>query len=149
MKKLITLLFLSFFISGYASATESLISIESKLSSKETADKFESIIKSKGLTLFARINHQENAAGVDLKLRATEVIIFGNPKVGTPLMQCSQKAAIDLPQKMLIWTDADDKVWLTYNNPEYIKERHSLEGCDAVIGKVSNVLKALATAASK
>ena len=149
MKKLISFLFLSFFISSYATATESLISIESKLSSKETADKFESIIKSKGLTLFARIDHQKNAAGVDLKLRATEVIIFGNPKVGTPLMQCSQKAAIDLPQKMLIWTDADDKVWLTYNNPEYIKERHSLEGCDAVIGKISNVLKALATAASK
>ena len=149
MKKLITLLLFSFCLSSHASDTESLISIESKHSAKDTADKFESIIKSKGLTLFARIDHQKNAAGVDLKLRATEVIIFGNPKVGTPLMLCSQGAAIDLPQKMLISTDAEGKTSLTYNNPKYNKERHNIEGCDEVVGKISKVLNALATAASK
>jgi len=133
-------------MSGYACATQHLISIESPLSAKETADKFESIIKSKGLTLFARINHQKNAAGVNLTLRETEVIIFGNPKVGTPLMQCSQEVGIDLPQKVLIWEDADNKVWLAYNNPEYIKARHHLEGCDKVINKIATVLNALSTA---
>jgi uncharacterized protein (DUF302 family) len=68
-----------------------------------------SIIKSKGLTLFARIDHQENATTVDLKLRATEVIIFGNPKIRTPLMQCSQEAAIDLPEKILIRKGSDNR----------------------------------------
>jgi len=151
MKKLITLLFLSFFMQSYATAAqvESLISVESEHSAKETADRFAAIVQKKGLTLFARIDHQKNAAGVELALRETEVIIFGNPKVGTPLMQCNQLFAIDLPQKVLVWKDADNKVWLTYNNPDFLKQRHQLEGCDAVISKVSAVLNALTTAAAK
>lgn len=146
MIKVIIFIFFSLFFSGYANATESLISVESKFSAKETADRFESILKNKGLTLFARIDHQKNAAGVNLKLRETEVIIFGNPKVGTPLMQCSQEVAIDLPQKVLIWKDLKNKVWLSYNNPEYIKERHNIAGCDKVISKISKVLNALTKA---
>ena len=149
MKKIISLLALSFFASGYAAATESLISVESQHSAKQTADKFASIVEKKGLTLFARIDHQKNAAGADLALRETEVIIFGNPKVGTPVMQCSQQAAIDFPQKVLVWTDADNKTWLSYNNPEYIKERHNIKGCDKVVTKIAGVLSALTNAASK
>jgi len=149
MKKFITLVLFSFFVSGYAQASKGLISVESKHSAQATADKFASIVEKKGLTLFARIDHQQNAAGVDLTIRSTEVIIFGNPKVGTPLMQCSQLAAIDLPQKVLIWTDADNKVWLTYNDPEYMKQRHDLKGCDKVLMKVSNVLSGLTQAAAK
>lgn len=148
MKKLITLIFLSFFISGYGNATNSLTSIESEFSSVETANRFVAILESKGLTLFARIDHQRNAESVNLKLRETEVIIFGNPKIGTLLMQCSQEVAIDLPQKVLIWTDNENKVWVSYNNPEYIKERHGLKGCDKVINKVSSVLKLLTSAAA-
>ena len=149
MKKIISLLALSFFASGYAVATESLISVGSQHSAKQTADKFASIVEKKGLTLFARIDHQKNAAGADLTLRETEVIIFGNPKVGTPIMQCSQQAAIDFPQKVLVWTDADNKTWLSYNNPEYIKERHNIKGCDKVLTKIAGVLSALTNAASK
>lgn len=149
MKKFITFVLFSFFVSGYVQASEGLISVESAHSAKETADKFASIVEKKGLTLFARIDHQKNAAGVDLTIRSTEVIIFGNPKVGTPIMQCSQLAAIDLPQKVLIWTDADNKVWLTYNDPEYMKQRHDLKGCDKVLMKVSNVLSGLTQAAAK
>tara|TARA_R110001592_G_scaffold285867_2_gene554431 strand:+ start:5674 stop:6123 length:450 start_codon:yes stop_codon:yes gene_type:complete len=149
MKKLITLIFLSFFISSYVSAKESLISVESKYSVKETADRFVSILENKGLTLFTRIDHQKNGASVNLELRETEVIIFGNPKAGTPLMQCSQQAAIDLPQKALVWKGADNKVWLSYNNPEYIKQRHNIQGCDKVITKISNILSALTDAAVK
>lgn len=142
--------FLLLTASSFASATDSTISIESQYSAKETADRFVSIIKNKGLTLFARINHQKNAEGVDLKIRATEVIIFGNPKIGTPLMQCSQEAAIDLPQKVLIRKDADNKTWISYNNPEYIRNRHNIQDCDKVIKKISKVLDALTkTAASK
>ncbi|WP_166372748.1 DUF302 domain-containing protein [Psychromonas sp. SA13A] len=149
MKKFITFVLFSFFVSGYAQASEGLISVESTHSAKETADKFASIVEKKGLTLFARIDHQKNAVGLDLTIRSTEVIIFGNPKVGTPIMQCSQLAAIDLPQKVLIWTDADNKVWLTYNDPEYMKQRHDLKGCDKVLMKVSNVLSGLTQAAAK
>ncbi|MDO6785162.1 DUF302 domain-containing protein [Neptunomonas phycophila] len=130
-----------------ASAEDSLVKYESIYSVKETADRFENIAKSKGLTVFTRIDHQQNAANVGLELRPTEVIIFGNPKVGTPLMQCSQDVAIDLPQKVMITEDSNNKVWLSYNNPNYLVQRHSIEGCDEVIKKVSGVLGALSTAA--
>jgi len=149
MKKIISLVALSLFTSGYVNATESLISVESQHSAKQTADKFASIVEQKGLTLFARIDHQKNAAGVDLPLRDTEVIIFGNPKVGTPIMQCSQQAAIDFPQKVLVWTDTNKTTWLSYNNPEYIKERHQIKGCDKTLSKVAGVLSALTHAAAK
>ncbi len=134
--------------SSYASAEESLIILESEYSAKETADRFESIIKDKGLTLFARIDHQKNASVMNLELRATEVIIFGNPKIGTPLMLCAQNAAIDLPQKVLIREDSESKVWLSYNNPAYIKARHDIQGCDKVINKISAVLHKLSIAAT-
>lgn len=146
MIKTITFLLFSFMFTAYASAAGGMLSVESAYTVKETADKFESVIKKKGLTLFARIDHQKNAAGVDLELRPTELLIFGNPKVGTPLMQCSQTVAIDLPQKVLIWKDDTNKVWLSYNNPEYLRERHEIEGCEHVITKISNVLKALTKA---
>ncbi|PKH06040.1 DUF302 domain-containing protein [Moritella sp. Urea-trap-13] len=132
--------------SSYVIADESLISFESNYSVQETADRFESILKDKGLTLFARIDHQKNAADVNLELRATEVIIFGNPKVGTPLMLCAQNVAIDLPQKVLISEDSENRVWLSYNNPEYIKARHNIQGCDKVINKISTVLSKLSIA---
>ncbi|WP_413699110.1 DUF302 domain-containing protein [Psychromonas sp. KJ10-10] len=127
-------------------ATESLVKYESQYSVNETADRFENIAKNKGLTVFARIDHQKNASSVDLQLRPTQVIIFGNPKVGTPLMQCEQSVAIDLPQKVLVSEDAQQKVWITYNNPEYLKERHQISGCDQVIDKVSGVLSNLSKA---
>ena len=134
--------------SSYVSAEESLITLESEYSAKETADRFESIIKGKGLTLFARIDHKKNASGVNLELRATEVIIFGNPNIGTPLMLCAQNAAIDLPQKVLIIEDSEQKVWLSYNNPAYIKVRHDIQGCDKVINKITAVLNKLSIAAT-
>jgi len=135
-------------ISSYASAEKNLITLESQYTAKETADRFESIIKDKGLTLFARIDHQKNASGVSLSLRSTEALIFGNPKVGTPLMQCAQQAAIDLPQKVLITEDSEQRVWLSYNNPEYIKARHNIKGCDKTINKISAVLNKLSVAAT-
>ncbi|RPA31333.1 DUF302 domain-containing protein [Shewanella frigidimarina] len=136
------------FASTHAYSVESLITVESHYSAKETADRFESIIKDKGFTVFARIDHQKNAAGVNLTLRPTEVIIFGNPNIGTQLMQCNQLVAIDLPQKVLVSEDADNKVWLSYNNPQYIKQRHSITGCDEVIDKISGALNTLSIAAT-
>ncbi|WP_201526591.1 MULTISPECIES: DUF302 domain-containing protein [Psychrobacter] len=133
---------------NYKSTENGLITLESHHSVKVTADRFESIAKNKGLTLFGRIDHQKNAAGVDLKLRPTEVIIFGNPKVGTPLMQSAQTVAIDLPQKVLISEDAEGVVRLTYNNPEYLKARHNIEGCDKAINNISMLISKLSTAAT-
>lgn len=133
--------------SGLASASEGMIALASPYSAQQTADRFEKIITSKGLTLFARINHSKNAAGAGMELRATEVIIFGNPKVGTPLMQCSQAMGIDLPQKVLVWQDAANKVWLGYNDPKHLQKRHHIKGCEKVLNKISAVLGKLSAAA--
>lgn len=121
-------------------AKKGLITLQSNHSVKDTADKLVSVIESKGMTIFARVDHQKNAARVDLALRPTEVIMFGNPKAGTPLMQCAQTVAIDLPQKILISEDANNKVWLSYNNPEYLKTRHHIQGCDTAIDNISKAL---------
>jgi len=147
IKKMSYALF-SLVLSSSVLATESMISIESSDTVKETADRFEKILENKGLTLFARIDHGKNASDADLTLAPTEVIIFGNPKVGTPLMQCSKTVAIDLPQKALFWEDTQGQVWLSYNNPEYLKERHNIQGCEQVINKISNVLSMLSKAAT-
>jgi uncharacterized protein (DUF302 family) len=133
---------------GSALATESIISVESNYTVGATANRFEKVLKKKGFTIFSRINHSKNAADVDLKLAPTEVIIFGNPKVGTALMQCSKTVAIDLPQKALFWQDEKGLVWLSYNNPEYLKKRHGIKGCNQMIAKISHVLDQLSQAAT-
>ena len=125
-----------------------LIRMQSNHSVKQTADRFESIAKDKGLTVFTRIDHQQNAMNADLALTATEVIIFGNPKAGTPLMNCAPSVAIDLPQKVLVSEDAAGLVALTYNDPNYLKMRHNIKGCDKVIDNISMLLNSLATAAT-
>lgn len=125
------------------------ISVESAHSVKDTADKLEAVLNSKGMTVFNRINHKQGAEKAGLQLRETEVILFGNPKVGTPLMQCAQSAAIDLPQKALIWKDEAGKVWLSYNDPAYLAARHNIEGCEATLNKVSGALEKFAKAASE
>ncbi|WP_454441514.1 DUF302 domain-containing protein [Vibrio bathopelagicus] len=146
MKRIISLGIIALSASFSVAASDGLVKYESNYSVKETADRFEDIAKSKGLTLFARVDHQKNAASVNLELRPTEVIIFGNPKVGTPLMQCAQDVAIDLPQKIMVSEDDNKKVWLTYNNPTYLMERHQIQGCDEVIKKISGVLSKLSEA---
>lgn len=128
-------------------AEKGLVTLQSNHSVKDTADKLASILESKGMTVFARVDHQKNAAGVNLELRPTQVIIFGNPKAGTPLMQCEQSVAIDLPQKILISEDADNKVWLSYNNPDYLKTRHDIQGCDTAIDNISKALSGISQAA--
>ena len=132
-----------------ASAADGMITLKSSHSVSATADKLESLLKEKGMTVFNRISHSDGAAGVGLALRPTELVIFGNPKVGTPLMQCAQSVAIDLPQKALIWEDEAGQVWLGYNDPAYLQQRHGIEGCDAALKKVSGALNMFATAATR
>ena len=125
-----------------ANAVEGLISVKSPLSAKATMDKFENLAKQKGLNIFARIDHAAGAKKVEQQLRPTEVLIFGNPKGGTPLMQCAQTIGIDLPLKALVWEDAQLQVWLSYNDPTYIAERHNAVNCPAA-KKIGKVLAAL------
>jgi uncharacterized protein (DUF302 family) len=92
----------------------------------ETAEKLQAILRAKGIALFALVDHSGEAAKVGMKMRPTKLLIFGNPKAGTPLMQASPSVAIDLPLKILIWEDAAGKVWVSYNSPTYLRERHHL-----------------------
>jgi uncharacterized protein (DUF302 family) len=128
---------------------EGLIAMKSSHSVSATADKLTSLLKGKGMTVMNRISHSDGAASVDLALRPTELVIFGNPKVGTPLMQCTQSVAIDLPQKALIWEDESGQVWLGYNDPMYLKQRHDIQGCDEVLKKIAGALGAFAEGATR
>jgi len=129
-------------------ASSELVSVKSAHDVKTTADRLEGLLKQKGMTVFIRINHAQGAQKIGKELRPTELIIFGNPKVGTPLMQCAQSVAIDLPQKALIWQDAQGQVWLSYNDPIYLVERHRITGCDGVIKKVGKALGNFAKSAT-
>ncbi len=136
-------------VAMHVQAADGLVTVKSSHDVKATADKLESVLKEKGMTVMARVNHQQGAEKAGLELRPTEVVIFGNPRVGTPLMQCAQSVAIDLPQRALIWEDASGEVWLGYNDPQYLKSRHGIEGCDEVLEKVSGALGNFANAATE
>jgi uncharacterized protein (DUF302 family) len=137
-----------FLLTSLAYADNGIISVKSSHAVKATADRLENTLKQKGMTVFARINHAAGAQKVGQKLRPTELIVFGNPKVGTPLMQCRQTTAIDLPQKALIWEDEEGQVWLSYNNPSYLVERHGITGCAEVVKKIEKALSNFAKAAT-
>jgi uncharacterized protein (DUF302 family) len=92
----------------------------------ETVEKLKGMLRDKGITLFALIDHSGEAEKVGIKMRPTKLLIFGSPKAGTPLMLAAPSSAIDLPLKILIWEDAQGKVWVSYNNPAYLQERHNL-----------------------
>lgn len=132
------------FIAFPAIASDGMVNVQSNFNVEETADRMESILKEKGMTVFNRIKHSEAAAAVGIELRNTELILFGNPKVGSPLMKCQQSAAIDLPQKALIWEDDKATVWISYNNPRYLEKRHNITGCEEVISKIERALAGIA-----
>ncbi len=114
----------------------------------ETEQRFVSILEEKGLTLFTTVDHTQNAEGAGLSLRPTRVVIFGNPQLGTPLMQCAQSIAIDLPQKMLIWEDEQGQVQIAYNDPRYLGGRHRLGDCgNQVIQQIAGALNNLSNGA--
>jgi uncharacterized protein (DUF302 family) len=105
---------------------EGIISKASKYSAPETLDRVDALLQSKGIKIFVRVDHSGEAEKVGLKMPPTQLLIFGNPKGGTPMMLAAPTAAIDLPLKALAWQDSDGKVWLSYNDPEYIKKRFGL-----------------------
>ncbi|HKF62197.1 MAG TPA: DUF302 domain-containing protein [Dongiaceae bacterium] len=119
-----------------------LITITSNHSVKETLDRLEASLRGNGVTVFARIDHAAGAAAVDMSLPPTELIIFGQPKAGTPLMQAQQSIGIDLPLKMLAWQDASGKNWLAYNDVAWLAKRHGLG--EDLAPAISGIAKALA-----
>jgi uncharacterized protein (DUF302 family) len=148
MNKLILIAMLILTIAIPVEAADGVVDVQSAFTVKETADRMEKIMKEKGMTIFNRIKHSESAGKVGIELRDTELIIFGNPKVGSPLMKCQQSVAIDLPQKALIWEDGKSKVWISYNDPRYLEKRHNITGCEEVISKIEKALAGITKSAS-
>jgi len=103
-----------------------LVHLRSPYSVPETLKRLESVLQARNLTVFAHVDHSGEAGKVGLQMRPTHLIIFGSPKGGTPLMVASPTLAIDLPLKALVWEDADGKVWLSYNRPDYLQRRHEI-----------------------
>jgi uncharacterized protein (DUF302 family) len=115
--------------SSLATAADGLVAVKSPHSAKDTMNRLEEIVKQRGLIVFARIDHAAGAAKVGKTLRPTEVLIFGNPQGGTPFMECAQSVGIDLPLKALVWEDSSSQVWLGYNDPTFLAQRHGVVQC--------------------
>ena len=125
-------------------ADNGLVTQASPHSVQTTMDRFEAAAKKRGFTIVARVNHAGAAAKAGLELRPTQLLIFGNPKGGTPIMVAAPTAGIDLPLKALVWEDAAGKVWLAYNSPAWLKSRHGIEGAEKPLGGMSKALAAMA-----
>jgi uncharacterized protein (DUF302 family) len=122
-----------------AHAADGLVAVKSPHSAQETMNRLEASVKERGLNVFVRIDHAAGAMKVGKTLRPTELLIFGNPQGGTPLMECAQTAGIDLPLKALVWQDETAQVWLGYNDPAFLAQRHGVAACPVV----ENLRKAL------
>jgi uncharacterized protein (DUF302 family) len=130
-------------------AADGLITLRSSHGPKDTMARLEAAVTAKGLTIFAHVDHAAGAEAVGLPLRPTDLLIFGNAKGGTPLMQAVQTVGIDLPLKALVWQDASGATWLSYNDPRWIAKRHGVSGeAEAAIGAMTGLLDALAKTAT-
>jgi len=125
-----------------------LTTVKSSHDPRETMNRLEAAVTAKGLTVFARIDHAAGASAAGLSLRPTEVLIFGNAKGGTPLMQAVQTIGIDLPLKALVWQDASDNTWLSWNDAAWLAARHEISGAEAVVGRLTAVLDEIAKTAT-
>jgi uncharacterized protein (DUF302 family) len=125
-------------------AATGLITVASHFGAKETMDRLEAEVKAKGMTVFARVDHAAGAVSVGMPLRATELLMFGNARGGTPLMQAQQWIGIDLPLKALVYEDVSGKVWMAYNDPGWLAERHGIGSAGApTVTALTAALKAL------
>jgi uncharacterized protein (DUF302 family) len=148
MKPLLVAMFGVFLIaSNVAAADNGLVTKTSKHSAADTVTRLEAVLKSSGMTVFARVDHRAEAEKVGLAMRPAHLLIFGNPKGGTPLMAASPTVAIDLPLKALVWEDAGGRVWLSHNTAAYLKSRHEISGKDEAIAALDRTLDTLMTKA--
>ena len=130
-------------------AADGLITVRSNYGPKDTMNRLAAEVKARGLTVFAHIDHAAGAAAVGLPMRPTDLLIFGNAKGGTPLMQSVQTTGIDLPLKILVWQDAAGSTWLSYNDPSWLAKRHELgPDVEATVNALTTATHAVAKAAS-
>lgn len=147
--KLLLIVIGTYLWGAHAMAADGLTTIPSNHGAKETMDRLEAEVRARGMVVFARVNHAAGAAQVGLSLRPTEVLMFGNAKAGTPLMQANQTIGIDLPLKALVWEDENGKVWLSYNEPSWLAQRHGLPvGTKAAVDAMAAGLDGLAKKAA-
>jgi uncharacterized protein (DUF302 family) len=131
-------------------AAQGLVTIRSSHGPQDTMSRLEAAVVARGMTVFARIDHAAGAAAAGLSLRPTELLIFGNAKGGTPLMQSGQAIGIDLPLKALVWQDAAGDTWLSYNDPAWLAQRHGLPGeAQAAVDGMTAALDAIAKVATE
>jgi uncharacterized protein (DUF302 family) len=156
MKKTIAVLAIlgmSFLGAGLAQADHhqknGMISKKSAHDVKTTIDRLEAVLKKKGITIVTRWSHSDRAKGVDIPLRPTELLLFGNPKLGSHMFTSVQTAGIDLPMKALAWEDEKGQVWLTYNDPAYIANRHGITDRAKIVKKMTGALDKMTGAATK
>jgi len=129
-------------------ATEGLSTTRSKLGPKETLERLQAAVRARGLTVFGHVDHAGGAAAAGLQLRPTDLLIFGNAKGGTPLMQAVQTIGIDLPLKMLVWQDEAGDTWLSYNDPRWVAKRHGASGDgEPTVSALASALDGLAKTA--
>lgn len=140
MNRSIIVILVMLFTPLAVNAADGMLSVESRFGVETTADRLEKMLVQKGMTIFNRVRHSESAGKVDIQLNETQLIIFGNPKAGSPLMKCQQTVAIDLPQKALIRKDENGKVWISYNDIRYLIKRHGVQNCTKVISKIEKLL---------
>jgi uncharacterized protein (DUF302 family) len=128
---------------------DGLVSIRSLNGPRETVNRLDAAVTARGMTVFARIDHAAGAAAVGLPLRPTEVVIFGNARGGTPLMEAAQTTGIDLPLKVLVWQDIAGNTWVSYNDPAWVAKRHRIDpATDATTAAMSGMLDAIAKVAA-
>jgi uncharacterized protein (DUF302 family) len=127
---------------------QGVIAQKSKHSVIATLDKLEGIVKAKGFTVFARIDHAAGASKVGQSLRPTQVLLFGNPKIGTALMSSAQSSALDLPIRVAAWEDSTGQVWNAYNSPQWLADRYAISDREKVIKKMTGALGKLTGAAA-
>jgi uncharacterized protein (DUF302 family) len=129
-------------------AETDLVTLPSAHGATETVERLKALLAQKGIEVFAHIDHAAGAGKVGLPLRPTQVLIFGNPKAGTPLMQGRQTIGLDLPLRALVWEDGEGKVWLTYRRVEDLARRHHVTGHDEAVKALDDGLAGLARAAT-
>ena len=137
------------FTASIAWSHNGMIHVASANDFDTTLSKLTTALEEKGMKIFTTIPHSKGAKSVGVDINPSTLVIFGNPKVGAPLMACTQMVGLDLPQKALITEDSEGKVSLTYNDPDYLKQRHEITGCDAVLEKVSKALSNFAKTATE
>jgi uncharacterized protein (DUF302 family) len=142
MKSIWIVLFTSLLFAASANAGENgLITKKSAHSAKVTIDRLENILKEKGITVALRWSHSDRAKSVGIELRPTELIIFGNPKLGSHMFTSKQTAGIDLPMKALAWEDENGQTWLSYNDPAWFAARHGISDRPEIVKKMTGALK--------